>query len=76
MFAYTIVLSDDEGKEFDFGILSLVHKRDLLQIGDPVQFQVDSRGRAANLVAVRQKYKSTVNAIKGNLITTIQNHLN
>ncbi|KAL1456190.1 hypothetical protein WDU94_000937 [Cyamophila willieti] len=56
---------DDEGKEYEFGILSLVHKRDLLQIGDPVQFQVDSNNRAANLVAVRQKYKSTVNAIKG-----------
>uniref|UniRef100_A0A8D8WKU3 Cold shock domain-containing protein E1 n=1 Tax=Cacopsylla melanoneura TaxID=428564 RepID=A0A8D8WKU3_9HEMI len=56
---------DDEGKEYEFGILSLVHKRDLLQIGDPVQFQVDSLNRAANLVAVRQKFKSTVNAIKG-----------
>ncbi|KAI5729340.1 hypothetical protein M8J76_001535 [Diaphorina citri] len=56
---------DDEGKEYEFGILSLVHKRDLLQIGDPVQFQVDSNNRAANLVAVRQKFKSTVNAIKG-----------
>nr|CAH7723561.1 unnamed protein product [Callosobruchus chinensis] len=43
----------------------LANKRELLQVGDHVQFQVDSTGRAANIVAVRKKLRATVDAIKG-----------
>ena len=42
-----------------------MNKRELLQSGDPVQFQVDSEGRAGNIVALRKKIKTTVDAVKG-----------
>lgn len=51
--------------EYEFGIMGLVNKRELLQVGDHVQFQVDSTGRAANIVAVRKKLRAQVDAIKG-----------
>lgn len=58
---------DDTNKilEYEFGIMGLVNKRELLQVGDHVQFQVDSTGRAANITAVRKKLRATVDAIKG-----------
>lgn len=31
---------DGPDKEFEFGIMGLVNKRELLQVGDPVQLQV------------------------------------
>lgn len=49
----------------EFGITSLVNKRDLLQKDDCVQFRVDEAGRAAELAAVRKKKRATVNSIKG-----------
>nr|CAI5834801.1 unnamed protein product [Callosobruchus analis] len=52
-------------QEYQFGIMGLSNKRELLQVGDHVQFQVDSTGRAANIVAVRKKLRATVDAIKG-----------
>ncbi|RZC42843.1 cold shock domain-containing protein E1 [Asbolus verrucosus] len=56
---------DDKPMEYEFGIMGLVNKRELLQVGDHVQLQVDSTGRAANIVAVRKKLRATVDAIKG-----------
>lgn len=56
---------DEKTQEYEFGIMGLVNKRELLQVGDAVQFQVDSTGRAANIVAVRKKLRATVDAIKG-----------
>lgn len=32
--------NDENGKEYEFGIMGLVNKRELLQVGDPVQLQV------------------------------------
>uniref|UniRef100_A0A0A9YVF5 Cold shock domain-containing protein E1 n=1 Tax=Lygus hesperus TaxID=30085 RepID=A0A0A9YVF5_LYGHE len=61
----TTALTDEEGATYDFGITGLSNKRELLQVGDPVQFQVDSEGRAVNISAVRKKKKSTVDSIKG-----------
>ncbi|XP_018914708.1 RNA-binding protein Unr isoform X2 [Bemisia tabaci] len=58
---------DAEAKEYEFNITSLVNKRELLQANDPVQFQVDSKGRAANLVAVRIKRRTTVDSVKGTI---------
>ncbi|KAF7273268.1 cold shock domain-containing Unr isoform X2 [Rhynchophorus ferrugineus] len=57
--------SDEKSPEYEFGIMGLVNKRELLQVGDQVQFQVDSTNRAANIVAVRKKLRATVDAIKG-----------
>lgn len=62
------VYSDEEGKkgtEYEFGITGLANKRELLQIGDPVTFQVDTDGWATNISAVRKKRRATVDAVKG-----------
>lgn len=56
---------DEETPEYEFGIMGLVNKRELLQAGDPVQLQVDSEGHACNIVAVRKKRRATVDAVKG-----------
>ncbi|GLH03657.1 Uncharacterized protein GBIM_09526 [Gryllus bimaculatus] len=56
---------ETEKKEYEFGITSLSNKRELLQNGDPVTFQLDTEGRAANVVAVRKKRRATVDAVKG-----------
>ncbi|XP_029053101.1 cold shock domain-containing protein E1 isoform X1 [Osmia bicornis bicornis] len=56
---------DDETPEYEFRIMGLVNKRELLQAGDPVQLQVDSAGHACNIVAVRKKRRATVDAVKG-----------
>lgn len=55
----------EEGQEYEFGITGLSNKRELLQVGDAVQFQVDSEGRAVNINAVRKKKKANVDSIKG-----------
>ena len=51
--------------QHSFGITSLVNKRDLLQKGDLVTFKIDEIGRAADVNAVRQKKRATVDSIKG-----------
>ncbi|XP_053971137.1 cold shock domain-containing protein E1 [Hylaeus anthracinus] len=56
---------DEETPEYEFRIMGLVNKRELLQAGDPVQLQVDSAGHACNIVAVRKKRRATVDAVKG-----------
>lgn len=56
---------DDKVEKYEFGIMGLMNKRELLQVGDTVQFQVDASGRAANIVAVRKILRATVDAIKG-----------
>ncbi|XP_018569827.1 cold shock domain-containing protein E1 [Anoplophora glabripennis] len=56
---------EDKPVEYEFGIMGLVNKRELLQVGDHVQLQVDATGRAANIVAVRKKLRAAVDAIKG-----------
>ncbi|XP_030765658.1 cold shock domain-containing protein E1 isoform X2 [Sitophilus oryzae] len=56
---------EEGSQEYEFGIMGLVNKRELLQVGDQVQFQVDSTHRAANIVALRKKLRATVDAIKG-----------
>ncbi|XP_026284230.1 cold shock domain-containing protein E1 isoform X1 [Frankliniella occidentalis] len=55
----------EKGAEYEFGITSLTNKRELLQVGDPVNFQVDSQGRAANVAAIRKKRRATVDSVKG-----------
>lgn len=56
---------DDVPIEYEFGIMGLLNKRELLQVGDQVQLQVDATGRAANIEAVRKKLRANVDAIKG-----------
>lgn len=60
---------DAEEITYEFGITSLVNKKDFLQRGDPVQFQIertqDGKERATNIRVLRKKLRSTVDAIKG-----------
>lgn len=65
---------EEKGMEYEFGITSLANKRELLQVGDPVQFQVDSNGRAASVMAIRAKHKATVESIKGTFIFCISSY--
>ena len=52
--------------QYEFGITSLVNKREILQPGDSVTFQVEESGnRAGNVKAQRDKLRATVEAIKG-----------
>jgi hypothetical protein len=72
-YAGLIKLCPEEGEEvtegpWQFGIVGLSCKRDLLQVGDPVSFQVDAEGRAANITPVRKKKKAVVDAVKGNTL--------
>ena len=52
--------------EYEFGIASLVNKKELLQVGDPVQFQLHvGEDFAVNIQATREKLRSYVEAMKG-----------
>lgn len=50
---------------YEYGIMGLACKREILQVGDPVTFQVDTEGRATNIVPIRRKRRATVESIKG-----------
>ena len=55
--------------EYKFGIASLSNKKELLQVGDPVQFQVHSTENfAVNIQATREKLRAFVEAMKGNTL--------
>lgn len=53
------------GGAYEFGIMGLACKREILQVGDPVTFQADVEGRATNIVPIRKKRRAVVDAIKG-----------
>jgi len=60
---------DAEEPVYEFGITSLENKKEFLQRGDQVQFQLektsDGSHRAAIIRVVRKKLRSSVDAIKG-----------
>ncbi|KAL4717709.1 hypothetical protein ACJJTC_000858 [Scirpophaga incertulas] len=60
-----LIQVDGGGPSYEFGIMGLNCKREILQVGDPVTFQADSDGRASNIVPVRKKRRAIVDAIKG-----------
>jgi hypothetical protein len=54
--------------EYRFGIASLLNKKELLQVGDAVQFQSDMADDfAVNIHATREKLRAVVEAMKGKL---------
>ncbi|ROT65267.1 Cold shock domain-containing protein E1 [Penaeus vannamei] len=58
--------NEDEGLEqYEFGITGVVNKRELLQPGDQVTFQLDESRRAVSIRAIRKKLIATVDAVKG-----------
>ncbi|XP_060809843.1 cold shock domain-containing protein E1 [Amyelois transitella] len=60
-----LIQVDGGGASYEFGIMGLACKREILQVGDPVTFQADVEGRATNIVPIRKKRRATVDAIKG-----------
>ncbi|XP_049886199.1 cold shock domain-containing protein E1 [Pectinophora gossypiella] len=62
---YSGLIQVDGGGSYEFGIMGLACKREILQVGDPVTFQADIEGRATNIVPIRKKRRATVDAIKG-----------
>lgn len=55
----------ERSEQYRFGITGVVNKRELLQKGDTVTFQVDETGWATNIAAVRKKLIATVDTVKG-----------
>lgn len=62
---YSGMIQVEDGTSYEFGIMGLASKREILQVGDPVTFQVDVEGRASNIVPIRKKRRAIVDAIKG-----------
>lgn len=62
---YSGLIQVECGTTYEFGIMGLVCKREILQVGDPVNFQPDAEGRATNITPIRKKRRATVDAIKG-----------
>ncbi|KAJ0184096.1 hypothetical protein K1T71_000519 [Dendrolimus kikuchii] len=62
---YSGMIQVEGGTNYEFGIMGLASKREILQVGDPVTFQADTEGRATNIVPIRRKRRATVDAIKG-----------
>ena len=65
-----IQAKDDDGTvvgSYAFGIASLKNKKDLLQVGDPVQFQASKRepNFAVNVKSTKEKQRAFVEAMKG-----------
>jgi hypothetical protein len=69
-FSVGLIQLDGGSASYEFGIMGLSCKREILQVGDPVTFQTDSDGRACNIVPVRKKRRATVDAIKGTCSVT------
>ena len=72
LFADVVVANfaaDADEVVYEFGITSLETKKEFLQRGDQVQFQIekaaDGAERATRIRVVRKKLRSTVDAIKG-----------
>jgi len=61
--------SEEDGKilgHYEFGIASLLNKKELLQEGDPVSFQLSqTEAFALNVKSNKQKLRSHVEAVKG-----------
>ncbi|KAK7065496.1 Cold shock domain-containing protein E1 [Halocaridina rubra] len=58
--------NEEEGlAQYEFGITGVVNKRELLQPGDQVTFQLDESRRAVLIRAIRKKLIATVDAVKG-----------
>lgn len=59
------IKQDNKDAYYQFGVMGLLNKADILQVGDPVSFQVDDEGMATNIVPMRKKRRATVDTING-----------
>ncbi len=53
--------------DYQFAIVSLRNRKELLQVGDPVQFQVSKNDPtfAVNIKSTKEKQRAFVEAMKG-----------
>lgn len=66
---YLILTDDLDAQTYPYGITSLADKRDFLQKGDIVKFQVavvksTKKERAVNIAAIRKYIRARVDSIK------------
>ena len=57
--------------EYQYGITGLVNKRELIQPGDQITFQLDENEWAVNIRAIRKKLIATVDCVKGELYLSL-----
>ena len=58
-------VTEEVGQAYEFGITSLTNKKEYLQVGDSVTFQVEQGGqRATNIKIQRKRHRATVDAFK------------
>lgn len=62
---YTGLIDSADGHAYLFGITSMLNKKEILQAGEAVDFQLDAQGKAVNIRAIRKKLRSAVEAVKG-----------
>lgn len=68
---FILILPDDQDVEsYPYGITSLTDKRDFLQKGDAVKFQIAAHRRtgllrAVNIAAIRKFNRARVDSVKG-----------
>lgn len=66
----SILVEDTEPEVYPYGITSLADKRDFLQKGDSVKFNLalnksNNQTRAVNISAIRKFIRSKVDSVKG-----------
>lgn len=62
---YTGLIDGQDGHDYPFGIISMLNKKELLQSGEAVEFQLDAQGKPVNIRAIRKKLRAAVEAVKG-----------
>lgn len=67
------VTDDQDAKVYPYGITSLTDKRDFLQRGDAVKFQIAAHRRtgllrAVNIAAIRKFTRARVDSVKGQVM--------
>ena len=75
-FDFAEFLDDQDAAVYEYGISSLADKRDFLQRGDVVKFQVATvkstgKKRATRIAAVRKTVRARVDSVKGQVLLLI-----
>ena len=71
---------DGEGVLYSYGITSLADKREFLQKGDNITFQIaivksNGKRRATNIAALRKSIRAKVESIKGQVSSQLEGFL-
>ena len=77
VYAIYFTVGEGDAETYTYGITSLADKRDFIQKGDAVKFQIATvketgNKRATNIMAVRNYVRAKVDSIKGQVCLTLQ----